>query len=180
MDGYLLPENLPVRARETIIDGSLIKRRFNEIPNALYISVNIGYMWAGYAGQHFSMRGSLYCTPIMGNSLGMYRKYDLSFWSYVNSNITWVNVVSTVTEDTSYRLKTNSSVDYSADEWNPTISIYSYTGGTKNNYLHIRFNKTNGVVPLYNAMQFILKPDFFITTSNNNIGWTHIRENNYN
>ena len=127
----MLLENLPVRARETIIDGMIIKKKFAEIPNATHISVILGYSWGGYAGQHFAVIGSLYCTPRSGGSLGMYRKYNLKLWYYFNSNNSWTQVVNSVTEDTSFRLKTNSSVDYSADAWNPTITLYAYSGGLR-------------------------------------------------
>lgn len=174
LDGYLLPENLPVRAREIELSGDIISKRFADHPNASYATVWIGYRW-GASGIHYAIRGSVYVLPKDYSYWGQFRKYDIKLW-YQYYSSAWRSVENTITEDTSY--KKNMSSEMNVDLYTPNISFRCYTSG-QNLYSYIDFGKTNGTVPKYEYMKIVFMPDVYITAGNNGMVWQHIGENKY-
>lgn len=168
---FMLPEHLPFRAREMIIEGARIHNMYKDNPDCQWIAVIVSERTASNQGTHHIFVGSLYFTPSGQNDV-CFRKYDIFCW---DRRLTsgWSGIKHTLTLDSSFSV--NSSSSYPTQyEPNPELAIDNI--GNVSRY-SIRFKRSAQNMEDYSKCIIRFFPEFI--SDNNNIFWEHVAENLY-
>lgn len=137
--GFMMAENLPIHAREYVMEGQKIYDFFYKTNlTAPYGSIYTGYKWAPGYPSYLCKRGTLYAYPSNGNDSSAILKYDIS-QIYHTTGTTWTAIEETITEDTSYRKLLRSLQTTSL----PKIVVTHYFTSRGDCYSMVKFYRTN-------------------------------------